>query len=228
MAIHTTATIQDIREESPSVYTLVVQTKEIIPFEPGQFFFIHMERDGRKIAKAYSAANVPGTTILEFCIKRVDGGYASNRLYHLKKGESIDINGPYGFFVLKEVTRPAVFLATGTGISALRPMIHTIFAQETNHDIWLFFGVRTQRDILFRKEFEDLSKKHKNFHFIPVLSKEEGQGENGYVQQILWKHIKNPDADYYICGIFTMVDEVKHMLVTAGIPQERIHAERYV
>ena len=119
MAIRTTAEVVEIRDETASVYTLIVKTREIIPFEAGQFFFIHMERDGQKKAKAYSVANTPGSTTLEFCIKRVEGGYASNKLYTLKKGEVIDINGPYGFFVVKEVKRPVVFLATGTGIACI-------------------------------------------------------------------------------------------------------------
>lgn len=226
-AIRTTAVVECIRNETDSVYTLVVKTKEPIPFEPGQFFFIHMEREGRKMAKAYSVANVSGSTTLEFCIKRVEGGYASNKLYNVKKGEIIEINGPYGFFVLKEIKRPAVFLATGTGIAALRPMIHTIFAQGTKHDIWLFLGVRTQQDILYKKEFEHLAQKHVNFHFIPVLSKEKWNGAQGHVQQVIWKYVKDQNAEYYICGLFTMVDEAKQMLMMAGIDKERIHFERY-
>ena len=48
MAIRTTAEVVEIRDETASVYTLIVKTREIIPFEAGQFFFIHMERDGQK------------------------------------------------------------------------------------------------------------------------------------------------------------------------------------
>jgi ferredoxin-NADP reductase len=221
-------TVQEVRDDTPSVYTLVVKAEEALHFEPGQFFFIYSTREGRKAAKAYSVASLPGQNILEFCIKRIDNGFMSNKLYKLKKGYKLEINGPFGFFTLQQPKRPLVFLATGTGIAALRPMINTLCKQGNKQEIHLLFGIRTQEDILYRKEFEELAKDHKNFHFIPVLSKEQWQGHHGHIQHVLWKVVKDSNADYYICGLAPMVDDVKRVLSVAGIPEEQIHLERYV
>ena len=228
MHITTDAIVKAVRDESPTVYSLIVKPKESISFEPGQFFFIDLERDGKKTAKAYSAASMPDEDCIEFCIKRVENGFASNTLYSLKEGDKIGINGPYGFFTLQETGRQIFFLATGTGVSPFRPMIKTLLKKKTKHDVWLIFGVGTQRDILYRKEFEDLAKKNKNFHFIPVLSREQWNGDKGHIQDVVLKYAKDLDADYYICGLHIMVDQMKILLLENGVDKERIHLERYV
>ncbi len=227
MPITTTATVRTIRNESPSVYSLIVKPDARISFEPGQFFFINLERDDGKIAKAYSAASMPDEEFIEFCIKRVENGFASNTLYSLKNGDKIGIKGPYGAFKLQDTTRPTFFLATGTGVTPFRPMIKTLLKKNAKHDIWLIFGVRTQKDILYRKEFEELAEKNKSFHFIPVLSTEQWEGEKGHIQDVIWKHAKNIDADYYICGLHIMVDQMRALLLERGVEKERIHLERY-
>lgn len=222
------AVVEQVRDDAPSIYTLFLKPEEKVSCEPGQFFFIYNEEAGKIHAKAYSLANAPEEEVLEFCIKRVENGFMSNRLYHLQKGERMKISGPYGFFTLHPVERDVVFVATGTGISALRPMMHRIFQEGTERQVTLIFGVRTQQDILYRKEWEKLERKNSNFRFLPVLSKEVWEGERGYVQDTLLRQWKDDERDFYICGLFPMVDAVKKLLLERGIDARRIHAERYV
>ena len=226
-AVTLQATVQDIRVDTPTVYTLIVTPQQPVTYQPGQFFFIYTTDHVRLRAKAYSVANMPGSKHLEFCIKRVDGGYMSNKLHTLTKGETITIGGPYGFFTLQPVQRDVIFIATGTGLSAIRPMIHTIFTQGTQKNITLLFGVRTQQDLLYREEWEQLAAQHPNFHFIPTLSKEPWQGHHEYVQDLLPRYWKGEDVDFYICGLPPMVDTAVSILHAKGVKKERIHLERY-
>jgi len=222
------ATVKEVRDDTDSVYTVIVEPEKKVAFEPGQFFFIYAQKDGQLKAKAYSVANNPEDEHIEFCIKRVEKGFMSNRLYRLTAGENITLGGPYGFFTLKESSKDLIFVATGTGVSAIRPMIHRLLNQGAQQQLHLLFGVRTQHDILFRKEFEKQAKQHENFHFIPVLSREQWQGEQGYVQDVLKKYWNKRDAEFYLCGLYPMIDTVNMMLLDHGIHKDHIHLERYV
>ena len=120
-------------------------------------------------------------------------------------------------------------MATGTGISSLKPMVDEIFRRRAKHEVWLFFGVRTENDIIYRKDFEQLARSFDNFRFIPVLSDSPiPEFEHGYVQDAFRKLISPKGQDVYICGLYVMVDEVRQICMDMGFPPEKIHFEKYI
>ena len=48
------------------------------------------------------------------------------------------------------------------------------------------------------------------------------------IEELVLKYAKDLDADYYICGLHIMVDQMKILLLENGVDKERIHLERYV
>ncbi len=228
--------VEEAIKASPTVViiTLKLQGGEDFIPKPGHHVSVFVPKDNGIVVKSYSVASPPSKRgYVELCIKRVEGGYVSNYMHNVKVGQEIMIFGPAGRFSLQEnIENDIVFLATGTGISALKPMIDTIFEKGTDKQIWLFFGVRTEDEIIYKKEFEELAKKHKNFHFIPVLSEpktKEWKGEIGYVQQPFQKYFPKPkDEDVYICGVLAMVKEVRNLCREMGYKEEKIHFEEYI
>ncbi|MBI2076357.1 MAG: FAD-dependent oxidoreductase [Candidatus Aenigmarchaeota archaeon] len=200
-------------------------------FKPGQFVLVKSVIEGKTVVKPYSIASSPSVKDhIELCIRKA--GPVSGYMCSLKPGDKLDVMGPAGHFVLKEpVLSDIVFVATGTGISALLPMIDTIFEKGTDKEVWLFFGNKTEDEIIYRDRFETLANKHKNFHFAPVLSRadEKWQGERGHVQDALRKYIFNPsDKEIYVCGILAMVEEVAKIAEEMGFKKEKIYFEKYV
>jgi len=119
-------------------------------------------------------------------------------------------------------------MAAGAGISPFRSMVEEALTK-TSHDVWLFFGVRAEADIIYRKEFEALAAENSSFHFIPVLSRSDSPGfERGYIQDAFKKLIKPADQDIYVCGLHTMVDEVRQVCRGLGYREEKIHFEKYI
>ena len=138
--------------------------------------------------------------------------------------------GPFGFFLLDYPLKDdAVFLATGSGISGVHGMIKYLFEEGTDKEAWLFFGNKTQDEIIYRKFYENLAEKNKNFHFIPVLSREDWDGEKGHVQDVIPKYIKDYNKyGYYICGLNVMVNEIEKFLLDIGVDKNRIKHERFI
>ncbi|MBI3413111.1 MAG: hypothetical protein HY051_03460 [Candidatus Aenigmarchaeota archaeon] len=219
-------------EEVPDVRVVRIRPDKWVEFKPGQYFQIFIP-EGEETVKPYSVASPPSNRkYLEFCVKRVEGGHASNFMFNTEPGERLKMQGPMGRFVLQEqITNDIIFAATGTGISSIKPMIRTIFERGTDRQIWLFFGIRTENDIIYKKDFETLASKHKNFHFVPSLSRasEAWNGERGYVQDVMKRLIKDiTNKDIYLCGVAEMVEQMRKIAEQLGFPKEKIHFEKYV
>lgn len=223
-----------VSRASPTVCLVELSTKPIpdFTFSPGQFVMVHTEAEGKKINKSYSiASGNHHKDKIELCIKEVPTGHVSRRLCTLTKMDQLDISGPYGLFTLRNpIERDVIFAATGTGISSVKSMIEYLFETGTDKQIWLFFGIRNESELLYRETFEWLASKNANFHFIPVLSQpsSEWDGLKGYVQEHIKSKITVPqNYDIYICGVVKSVDDIKQTAEQIGIPKQQIHFEKY-
>lgn len=202
-----TGTVTEIRKETPTVCSVVLALDTPITFAAGQYVLVTAGGE----MKPYSISSPPSAhKTIELCVKKIEGGHFSNLLCRMKKGETLQLAGPMGRFVVQETKNDVVFLASGTGVSALRGMVHTLAEKRGAHRIFLFLGVRTEEEIIYRKEFEELEKRNKNFSFVPVLSRagKEWAGKKGYVQDVVMTFVKRPgQTDIYICGVKAMVEE---------------------
>lgn len=202
-------------------------------FLPGQFITVFLKRGEELVKRQYSISSPPHIReYIELCVKRIDGGFASNYLCNLRVGDTLLVQGPYGKFVLHEpLDHDPIFVATGTGVAPFMSMIQSLLHQNASREVWLFLGVRTEDEIIYRAEFEQLAREHPNFHFIPTLSRPKGgtwKGEVGYVQVQVPKHIASPEGKgIYICGLRAMVDQNRQLAAELGFPKERIFYEKY-
>lgn len=225
------AIVKENRKETPTVNTLILKLYKEISFKPGQYVMIDVPKDDIVLKKPYSIASSPSKkTEIELCIKKLKGGYASNYLCELNEGDELNFTGPMGIFTLNDpLEETLVFMASGTGFMPLRSMIKYLLEQNVKNPIFLFFGIRTENEIIYRKEFEELAAKYENFIFIPVVSREEWEGEQGHVQDVCEKYLKNvKNSGFYICGLRNMVEDTVNFLKNKGYSDKQIHYEKYV
>lgn len=200
-------------------------------FLAGQFMMVHLEKEGKPHKKPYSIASSPALkNKIELCIKLVEGGYVSNWFFKLKEGDVLHTSIPYGIFTVREPWKEnIVFCATGTGVAPMRGMIQNLYERGCDKEIWLIFGNRHEDEILYLDEWRALEKQHKNFHFIPTISKpRHWTGETAYVQEVVKKTFAgNTGAhDFYGCGLVPMCQQLKKTLhEEMHIPKDRIHFE---
>jgi NAD(P)H-flavin reductase len=215
---------------------LTVEGVESFPFIPGQFVSIKQPKgDGKEHTRAYSIASMPGPTpTFDLCLNRVENGFLSNWLCDLEEGATVKFHGPHGLFTLREPSKDAVFVATGTGIAPIRGMVHWLFEKPERshgHEYWLVFGTRHEQSLYYRDEFQKIAADNPNFHYVPTLSRcgEEWIGCRGYVQDHLREIVGGRnDMQAYICGLHLMVDAVRKLLKEElGWDRKQIVFERY-
>jgi len=226
------AVLVDTRELAPEVRHFYFEAEgvEELQFKPGQFVSFTETILDKKIIRPYSIASLPSGNRFELCLNRVAEGLFSPHLFAMKPGDSVEMSKPLGFFVVRNPDRPAVFIATGTGIAPFRPMVPGYLSHPEAKDLTLIFGVRYENSVYYREEFEALAAKYPSFQFWPTLSRPEPswKGLTGHVQLHLLQAIgERRDVDVYICGMTAMVDEVRAILKGLGFDRKQIIFEKY-
>ncbi len=203
---------------------------EEFPFIAGQFVSLTEMVNGKKVTRAYSIASRPKKNTFELCINLVHDGVFTPHLFALKPGETIEMKGPHGAFVMKKPLSNSLFVATGTGIAPFRPMLQESLEVDTVSQYILVFGVRYENMLMYKEEFEALEKQYANFKFICTVTRptEAWKGNAGRVQQYVLGSIGDrKDFNVYICGLKEMVNDVRDKLKDLGFEKQQIHFERY-
>jgi len=158
-------------------------------------------------------------------------GVASNYLSDLQPGDKVQMTGPSGKrFLLPENLREYnyLFFATGTGIAPYRGMIKELFEEEYSHDCALVFGCPYRTDLLYADYFEEMDRKHSNFHYIKSISRENRRrdGSKYYVQtqleekeELLLPILQKENTLIYICGMKGMEIGIYKQLVRLDLPE---------
>src|SRR5687767_169051 len=178
-----------IAEETPSTRRYWIQVPELenFDFKPGQFVTLDLpiHEKPNKRWRSYSIASWPdNTNVFELCIVLLEDGVGTNYLFNeIKEGSEITLRGPVGVFTMPEPLDKDLFLVcTGTGIAPFRSMLHYIKLHNIPYkNIYLLFGSRTKLDLLYYDELKKLSDSMPNVHYLPTLSREDWEGQKGYV-----------------------------------------------
>lgn len=197
-------------------------------FSAGQFASVTFEgcppRD-------YSMANVPGDPVLEFHVRRTVGGATSAHVSEkLKAGDSVRVEGPFGPSYLRESHRgPIIAVAGGSGMAPIKSVIERALQKELPQHIYFYFGVRSERDLYLHDHFAALAEKHRNLHFVPVLS--EGGASTlrqGLVHEAVAQDFDEVDGcKAYLAGPPVMVEAATLMLEQRGMRRADIHADAF-
>jgi ferredoxin-NADP reductase len=230
------AKIIDIIDETDSVKRFFVKMPDEMnfSFKAGQFIMFNLPIQSKYTNRSYSIASAPSADgVFEVCIVlKPDGLGTTYKWSNFTVGTEVKVSKALGKFNLKEpIEHDLCFIGTGTGIAPLRSQILDIYNRGIAHkNIYLIFGNRWEKDILYRKEFEELEKKMPGFHFIPVLSRENPgwEGRKGYVHAVYEEIFadKRP-ATFYICGWSDMLKDARVRLTEMGYQKDAIRFESY-
>ncbi len=208
----------------------------------GQFITLHFEHEGRMLNRSYSIGCTPSffneTKCIEFAAGYVDNGAASQLLFNLKPGDTLNATGPFGRLILKdELPKRYIFVSTSTGVTPFRAMFTVLaerFAAHPELQVVLLQGVQYKDGLLYRDDFVSFSKQYPQFTFYGCYSREKDQDlesyeHSGYVQSLFPKLHLNPQEDVvYLCGNPQMIDEAFLSLKEQAFDVKSIFREKYI
>jgi CDP-4-dehydro-6-deoxyglucose reductase len=205
---------------------------ESLPFHPGQYLDVLLERGGRR---SFSIASPPhDSALLELHVRRVPGGDFTEQLFGpaLRVGSLLRIEGPLGQFVYREGSGPLLMIAGGTGFAPLKSMLRHILEQRRPREIQLYWGARRAVDVYEEALLLEWSRRYPQLHFTPVLSEatreEAGQRRLGWVHEAVLADLPRLEAfDVYAAGPPGLIETIRTTFPQHGAAVERLYFDSF-
>lgn len=226
-----TTKVREVRRLSDSTFSLVLEGAELnkLGFLPGQY--ANVQVPGQGVHRAYSFSSTVKDGVVSFLIRNVPGGLMSGFLSNqAAPGMEMQLVGPLGSFYLRDICRPVLMLAGGTGLAPFLAMLDKIVAcGGSAHPIHLIYGVNTDRDVVEIDRLEAFASILPNFTYaVCVVDTGSVQPRKGYVtQHIEPAQLNDGDVDIYLCGPPPMVEAVAGFLKERNVQSASFHYEKF-
>jgi NAD(P)H-flavin reductase len=226
------AMVQRVERLTPSIFGVTVETPWPIEYYAGQAF--EWVVPGIAPNRTYSAANRPGSDVIEFHVRVYPGGRIGAFVSDLTAGQPLQLMGPYGQFRLSgNDWRPALCVAGGTGLAPVMSLLEHAAATKDRRAIRLFYGARSQDELYGLDRIEALGALLPDFTFTPVLSDEPQDsgwtGARGLVTDVLAEEVGDAfGLEAYLCGPPLMIDAAVDVLTRFGALEQDIRSDRFV
>ena len=234
------AILPDTAEAVVVSFDVPPDLREVFSFTQGQYLTLRKEIDGQDLRRSYSICAGVDDGELRVGVRKVKGGVFSNWINeHLAHGDTINVMAPQGrFFVPMEPSarRHHVGIAGGSGVTPILSTMKTVLAREPLSRFSLIYGNRQLKSTMFKEEIEDLKNKYlTRLTLHHVFSDEHtdaplnmGVMNRDKIGEFLRSVVPAQSIDHaFVCGPFQMNDEAEAALLAAGVPEERIHIERF-
>lgn len=224
------------RQISPRAFEFIFGVNRKLAFAPGQYMewtLGHDEPDSRGNRRYFTLASAPTESDLRLGVRFNDPSSSyKEAMLELDQGDEIIAGQLAGDFTMpRNPAQPLIFIAGGIGVTPYRSMIKYLLDKHQRRPVTLFYAAAAVRDFVYQDVFEQAERKL-GIRTIHIAERLEGMPE-GWVglQGVLTPETIQTYAPgyrkalYYISGPSGMVDSVKDMLRTMGIPSGQIKTD---
>lgn len=175
--------------------------------------------EGKTEWRHYSISSNPARRdIYEIAVQREDNGRGGSVNIHTQYelGLILHCDFPQNNFVAELANRPALLIAGGVGITAIKSLLQTFSSRHINCE--LHYAGRSKIEMAYR----DRLQRELGSDFYGYYASE---GQRMDVGAILRR--ASPTTDIYVCGPQKLIDDVFAFAANLGINKQRIYAERF-
>ena len=224
------ARLNAVNRLSPTsiAFSMSLEGSDGLGYLAGQY--VNVLVPGTDQRRSYSFSSPPGAAELSFLIRDIPRGVMSTFLReNAKPGTQMEFIGPSGSFYLREIKRPLLFLAGGTGLAPFLSMLGRIAATGSAHPVHLVYGVTNDEDLVGVDQLEGFAQRIPNFTFSCCVAAEaSAYPRKGYVTRYIEPaHVNGGDVDVYLCGPPPMVEAVRGWLGEQGIAPANFCYEKF-
>lgn len=214
-------------EEAGNAFSFVFKPEKPLDWKAGQHGIISIP--GKKLKggswRGFSLSSAPYEGVVKISTKIPNNpSEYKQALLNLSPGDSISIRGPFGPFYTDDVSKPAVYIAGGIGITPYRSLILNAIKNkgEGYPQITLLYS-DTAGEFVFKKELDDITL---NNSFIRIEYLNGRQELQGAMKRAVDEY-KN-EGIYYISGPSSMIKSIKQQLREMGIASKNIRYEPFI
>ena len=233
-----------VRETSDTLsitFDVPSDLKDEFSYKHGQYITVKVPVNGTDNRRAYSICTSPvmDNNKLSIAVKKIDDGIVSRYINEdLYEGDMLEVMPPLGNFTidLDPENRNSYFLiGAGSGITPLMSILKTILAVEQESKVFLLYQNRTDDQIIFSGQLEELTEKYdgrlKVTHILSRPSSdwkgETGRLDSKYIEKYIAENAGNEifKAHYFLCGPQGLMDSSETALRNLKAASYQIHKE---
>ena len=233
--------VADIERESDSVISMRFEDPKGEPLpdaRPGQYLTLRVKARGteRPLLRNYSLCGSTDAGSYRIAVKQEHEGAASTYLHSsVAIGDELDVAAPRGTFILDDRDEPVLLISAGIGATPVLAMLSDLAERHSDREIWWLHAARSSHEHVFALEARRLlaalpNARARVYYSRPLEEDLEGRDFDspGRLTPAVLAELGPPrDADAYVCGPASFMDEVSAGLAAVGVDAARIHTEPF-
>lgn len=242
MKFHTLR-VREVRPETHDTVSIALEIpdelRSLFAFAPGQYLTFRKQMGEEEVRRSYSICAAPADGEWRVAVKKVRGGlfsvYANEQL---RAGDLLEVTPPEGRFCPTEVSGPLhyVLFAAGSGITPVLSIVKSVLETRPDSRVTLFYSNRSSSNIIFKEPLEALKNKYIGrlaLHYLLSREKMDAALFQGRIDGAKCADLCRsfPDIlqadDFFLCGPFEMIQQVRESLQEQGVPSSKIHFELF-
>jgi ferredoxin-NADP reductase len=216
-----TAHVTKITKASSDTHIIHISPSEPISYKAGQY--IPVAWSDAHEPRYYSIACAPTPDHIEIHVKRGAGKVSQYALDELREGDQVLLGNAAGLNIYDAGNlrgKPVLMIAGGIGFTPHKAMIEAALLKNHDDPLHFYWGTKTAADQYIADYFTDLSHKHDNFTFTPIVG-------GTMMDEVLEKHHIESDTEIFLAGSPDMLNDAIMKLLRKDIALSRIHFDNH-
>lgn len=224
--------VHSLQQETADVWTLNLINNDFYPYQPGQFALVSI-RNSEDTLRAYTLSSSPGVSrFISISVRCLPDGLGSNWLtQEVKPGHQLWLSDAQGeFSCVQHPSDRYLMLAAGCGVTPIISMCRWLVVNRPQCDLRVIFNVRTPADVIFAKQWQQLSDQHPQLQ-LTLMAEQDAQP--GFLagrisEQALLQAAPDIAARTVMtCGPAPYMQQVEQLCQQLGVPPAQFHQEQF-
>jgi ferredoxin-NADP reductase len=200
-----------------------------LQFLPGQFISISLPLEGGTRVRPYTIASSPEQAdAIEICFNQVPGGLGVRYLFERRVGDELEFTGPFGGFTIdRPFASHCVFIAEGTAIAPIRPMIRRMLGAYPRQPLSLLYAAPDPDHLLYGDETGRWAAA--GVEFIPIVAPAADLYDRLAAEaQKRWIEADSDrNRQFFVCGVGKGVIRIRDQIRGAGYERRAVRYEQW-
>lgn len=229
------ATVAEKHEVAKGTLLVLLALDGYPKYRPGSYFWVELpergDNDEKGLRRHISLVTSPTETGVVGLATRLRDTAFKRTLAALEVGDEVEVEEPKGSFLLPEETNvPYVFVAGGIGITVFRSMLRFIRDEQLPYEVTLVYSNRDRESAAFLDELLEFERELPGLHIVLTMTDEPAwEGETRRIgAAMLQEHLGELNRyRFLVAGPPAMADAVVEALHGAGVPEDRVLADKF-
>lgn len=188
----------------------------------------------QNIESFFSIANAPEGRRIELHIQADPHIESAVKIIRaLEQATTVKVSLPMGKAgILAKPEGEVILMAAGTGFAQMKAIIEQVFAWGAEVPVYLYWGVRTEKDMYLSELAEQWQAEQDNFHFYPSIADQQAsadEAEDAHFDQLALSVLKQPHslekAQFFISGSPRLVYRSMDILEAEGASEAQFSSD---